>query len=419
MKPTLPNKPGVYIFKDTNNHILYIGKAASLRNRVRSYFQNNTDWKVKALLDEHDRLDFICTKNDTEALLLEAQMIKQHQPKYNVLLKSGQPFLYILFTKEQLPRMLLVRNKKLKGTYFGPFLHKNQARGAHRYLLHTFQLRLCNKKIPNGCLHYHIGTCAGTCKNSFDQSDYLFRLQLAQEALTNNHKVFLHNIEEKIKQYTAKLEYEKAKQLAIYLRDFDTIFTTIRTRYTETKFSKQLFAVTTETKTPERFKAAGSELQQLLGTDTPIITIDCFDISHFQSRSIVGSCVRFTNGIPDKDKFRRFKIRTLTQQNDYAGLQEIVTRRYKKQDEIPDLILIDGGKGQLNAVKQIIPGALVVSLAKQNERLFGTRFLDGVPLDIQTPVGQLLIALRDYTHHFAITYHRKRQSLAMQRRSRT
>ncbi len=123
----------------------------------------------------------------------------------------------------------------------------------------------------------------------------------------------------------------------------------------------------------------------------------------------MGSCVRFTNGIPDKNKFRRFKIKTLTQQNDYAALQEIVMRRYKDASELPDLIVIDGGKGQLSAAQAILPQAHIVSLAKKEEHLFGTHCADGIQLDVKTESGRLLIALRDYAHHFAISYHRLRQ----------
>jgi len=135
-------------------------------------------------------------------------------------------------------------------------------------------------------------------------------------------------------------------------------------------------------------------------------TIDCFDISHFQGHSIVGSCVRFTHGKPDKNKFRRFKIKYLTDQNDYAALQEIVLRRYADSAELPDLILIDGGKGQLSAVQKVLTGVYIVSLAKKEELLFSSYFPQGIALTVHEDVGKILIALRDYAHHFAISYHR-------------
>ncbi|HEV2601508.1 MAG TPA: GIY-YIG nuclease family protein [Candidatus Babeliales bacterium] len=410
---TLPITPGVYLFKDPTGTILYIGKAKSIRTRVKSYFNNYyTDWKIDNLIKEHAKVDYIGTKNETEALLLEAQLIAQHKPKYNVLLKSGQPFVYILFTAHtpSSPSVIkIVRNKKLKGCYFGPFLHKNHARGVYRYLMQTFKLFLCNKTIANGCLDYHIGICAGNCMQQFDTQDYLFRLDLARAALKSNHDLFLENIKTKIAEYNRELVFEKSQQLNNYLENFDTIFTTIATRYSPTKYEDAINTVTTPRLQPVD-SAINYQLQQFLQIDTPIKTIDCFDISHFQSSYLVGSCVRFTDGKPDKNSFRRFKIKTLSEQNDYAALQEIVTRRYKHEDDIPDLVLIDGGKGQLSAVRRIIPQARCISLAKREETIFGAQFPDGIKLDLQTDVGRLLIALRDYTHHFAITYHRKLRS---------
>jgi len=151
-------------------------------------------------------------------------------------------------------------------------------------------------------------------------------------------------------------------------------------------------------------------LQHFLGTSKSIRTIDCFDVSHFQGKDIVGSCVRFKDGGPDKNRFRRFKIRTLEEQDDYAALREIVSRRYKNPDDLPDLILIDGGKGQLNTVRPLIPDdVLCVSLSKREERLHSTQNPEGIPLDVHTDVGKTLIALRDYAHHFAISYHRLRR----------
>lgn len=156
-----------------------------------------------------------------------------------------------------------------------------------------------------------------------------------------------------------------------------------------------------------------TDLQKFLGFATPVRTVDCFDISHFQSSYLVGSCVRFTDGKPERAMFRHFKIKTLTEQNDYAALQEIIQRRYKNNTDIPDLIVIDGGKGQLSAAQHVLPGAPLVSLAKREETLYGPQFPQGVRLDLQTNVGRLLIALRDYAHHFAISYHRLKRKKSL------
>ncbi len=409
----IPTLPGVYLFKNALGEVVYIGKAKSLKPRVHSYFHKNPhDWKIEEIQREYAELDFIITKSETEAMLLEADLIQRYQPKLNTIFKTGQPFLYIRFTtSKELPTMQIVRNKKQRGIHFGPFLHKRQARSAHQFLMRTFKLNTCNKTIENGCLDYHIGNCPGTCKSDFNKTEHLFRIELAKEVLRKRDKKFIAMIQEKITQCNKELAFEKSKHFAEYLENVHTIFETIATKFAPEKFTADIVAATTPTMHVAHIhENAGKELSALLGIKTPIRTIDCFDISHFQSQSIVGSCVRFTDGKPDKHKFRRFKIQSLTQQNDYAALQEIVGRRYKDASELPDLILIDGGKGQLSAVRSILPNAAVVSLAKREETLFSSHIPEGIVLDVKTDRGKLLIALRDYAHHFAISYHRLRRS---------
>lgn len=416
---TLPSLPGVYIFKDKDNNIIYVGKAKSLKKRVASYFfKQHEDWKVKALIEEHATIEHIVAYNEQEALLLEAQLIKQYQPKFNVLLKSGNPFLYILFTSEELPQFLLVRNKKIKGTYFGPFIQKRDARAAYDYLMRTFRLYRCKGTIKNGCLDFHLGRCAGNCTEQFDTQAYATQIELAQQALSGNAKAFLSIIEKQMRGHSAKFEFEKAQRLSDYIKNLDTIFAVIKSRFTERKYAKEIAHMQMSEKPFVDAKSAEHEealhaLQTLIGLPTRPTTIDCFDISHFQSTYIVGSCVRFTNGVPEKNKFRRFKIKTLTEQNDYAALQEIVQRRYRDGD-LPDIILIDGGKGQLSAAQAVLPQATIISLAKREETIFANNLPEGHKLDLQTPVGRLLIALRDYAHHFAISYHKLLRKKALQ-----
>lgn len=423
MDKSLPQAPGIYLFKDALDRVIYIGKAKNINKRVQSYFhKQKTDWKVQALLAEHAKIDYILTKNETEALLLEAQLIKENQPKFNVLLKEGQPFLYLLFTQPAptgLSRLELVRNKEQKGQYFGPFLHKQQARKVYHYLMETFQLNLCNKKVENGCLDYHLGRCAGNCRSDFDQEGYLFRLQLAHNALKKDHQGLVTSLQEKMAYYSQRLEFEKAQHLQEYLQNLDVILHTIETRFTETKYQHEIERKTT----PYTFTSLSGEdvpvrLAQQLGLPSPVYVIDCFDISHFQSSELVGSCIRFVAGVPEPSKFRHFKIRSLMHQNDYAALQEIVSRRYKyylqgvdaTEADLPDLVLIDGGKGQLSAVQEVLPEVPCVGLAKREETLFGLTYPDGRKLDIHHPEDKLLIAMRDYAHHFAINYHRLRRS---------
>lgn len=404
----LPSLSGVYLFKDADQQVIYIGKAKDLKKRVSSYFQKrDSDWKIEALLEETTDIDHIVTKNEQEALLLEAELIQDYQPKFNVLLKSGQPFLYLVITKDDLPQFKITRNKKTAGTRFGPFIHKQHARKVYDFIISTFKLYTCNKKIENGCLDYHLGKCAGTCKSDFNPSDYLFRIELAKDALRKNHTSFLKKLQEQIKIYTAGLEFEKAKNLHAYQENIKTIFATLASRFNPQNYLTEVLISTTPFKEAENYPEAAEELKNMLHLKGLPETIDCFDISHFQSSYIVGSCVRFTRGQPDKNNFRRFKIKTLEEQNDYAALQEIVSRRYKDKENIPDIVLIDGGKGQRSSIVPLLPNTPCISLAKREELLFTDYHKEGFPLDIKTPLGKLLIALRDYAHHFAITYHRK------------
>jgi len=431
----VPRASGVYLFKDQHHQVIYIGKAKVLRTRVRSYFQDTAgsarskgdpNPKLKALVQEIADVAFVVTKNETEALLLEAQLVKQHQPRFNVLLKFGTPFIYLLFTNEAVPQMELARDKRKKGTYFGPFLHRTPARKAYAYLLRTFRLKLCNKKIAGGCLDYHLDLCPGNCTGQFDEAGYRFRITLAQQALAGNHKEFLATLKQQIMKHNLLFQFEKARTLQEYVENFEVIFTTLKTHFTEHKYDREVAHATTRTTySPDHIPHAAAQLQHLLHLTQPPHTIDCFDISHFQSRSIVGSCIRFVDGKPEKNKFRRFKITSLTQQNDYAALREIVSRRYKNLDDLPDLIVIDGGKGQLNAVEDLVPQVPMISLAKpstpgvhkdQSATLFQRNDSTGTPINVQTDAGKLLLALRDYAHHFAVSYHTIRQKKSLQAR---
>ncbi len=406
--PLLPNLPGVYLFKDKETTILYIGKALSLKKRVSNYFQKqSTDWKVDALMKEAESIDYIQTNTEVEALLLEAQLIQEYKPKFNVLLTTGQPFVYLHVSQDPLPKLELTRNEKKSGIYFGPFIHKQDARKTLAFLIETFSLFCCNKKIDNGCLDYHLGRCAGTCMKHFDRESYLTRLMLAQNALKKDRTAFLKTIDIQIKAYKGTLEFEKARTLHNYRDNVETIFHTLATKYSTEKYAPAIAASTIEKEmiTFVDYKKTALDLQQMLMLDNAPTTIDCFDISHFQGHAMTGSCIRFNMGLPEKNKFRKFKIKSITIQNDYAALQEIVTRRYKTGD-YPDLIMIDGGKGQLNAILPLIVDTACISLAKREETVFSPLLPNGIVLDQKSEVGKLLIALRDYTHHFAITYHR-------------
>jgi len=528
----LPSKPGVYLFKGASDEILYIGKAKNLKKRVSSYIQKQgSDLKAHTILEASETLDFIEAQSELEAMILEAKLIRSNQPPLNVLLKFGQPFLYIMITSSKIPDIKVVRNQKLKGSYFGPFIEKSSARKVYDFLVKTFKLKRCGKKIENGCLFYHMGICSGSCRPDFDLNAYIERIELARLALKQGHAKFLTSLKQQIEEHNKKHEFEKSKELYQYYQAFERVFSTLDTKPTTLNdlvkkdiwilvpdkhalflfseregvlkkqrvfYSPYLTALPHDAVRPDggpkvrvegndqdiepeyleyfesyyreiaspatiliNFKIPDDErelLQEFLQTwhnkENPVSiiypeqghnaglirigviqaeqvldkqgsvphalkqllklprephTIDCFDISHKQGMFMVGSCVRFTDGQPDKNMFRRFHIKTVTGQDDYASLQEIVSRRYTKTRDFPDLILIDGGKGQLSAVTKIFPGIdiEIASIAKREETIFSHRLPAGKKIDVKDAAGQVLIALRDYAHHFAISFHRK------------
>lgn len=399
----LSKQPGLYLFKNADKEIIYIGKAKNIAKRVASYFTKQVDDKTSLLLDEATSIDTISTQSEIEALHLEAQLIKQYQPKFNILLKEGNPFIFLFISQAKVPTLSVTRKKEKKGTYFGPFISKKHAHSVYNFLLKTFRLKLCNKKIEHGCLEYHIGICAGNCTPNFDLEFYKFTLELAKQLLKSNGKQALQLLDEQIKVATQNLQFEKAQQLHTYKHDIEVIINTLKklssmpSKQTKQSIDKNL---------PLLIKVK----QRLKLTHIPYV-IDCFDISHMQGQTIVGSCIRYVHGVPEKKSFRKFSIKTIADQDDYAALREIVQRRYKNHNQEPNLVIVDGGKGQINAIKPFIHHAELVGLAKREETIFSSNLKELIKLDSHRPEDILLLQIRDYAHHFAISYHRTKRTV--------
>ena len=406
-----PNNSGVYLFKDNLGKIIYIGKAKNLKKRVTSYFATRvTLWTVQMLQQEAFDVDFFVTKSEHAALILEAELVKKYQPKFNTLLKDGQPALYLLFTiYKKIPEFKIVRTRKEAGEYIGPFLNAKHVRNIYNLIKKKFRLLLCKSKIKTGCLDYHLEICAGNCKDDFELTSYLFRLNLAIKAIKGDLKNINKIIDDQIANAIKKMAFEEARELNQFKNSVIFIKDIIDEKFKTNNVLPDL-AFKTSTMASQNISAneAAKEIKNILNLDLLPIKIDCFDISHFQSREIVGSCIRFVNSVAEPKSFRRFKIKTLIEQNDYAALAEIVQRRYKNGD-YPDLIIIDGGIGQLNAVLHLVGDTPIASLAKREELLFLPNSNIGIKITASTPGGKTILALRDYAHHFAITYHRSRR----------
>ncbi|MFA5306245.1 MAG: excinuclease ABC subunit UvrC [Candidatus Babeliales bacterium] len=507
-----PAHPGVYIFKGADNQPVYIGKAKNLKKRGRDYLQRyGMDVKVDAIFAASIAVEYQLTTNELEALLLEAHLVMRHQPRCNVLLKHGQPFLYLFISSAKIPEFSIVRSQKRKGTYFGPFLEKTSARKVYDFLVKTFRLKLCKKKIANGCLYYHMGVCAGACRPDFDSAAYMQRLELAKRSLQQGHKKFLESLLHDIAAHNARREFEKSRELHGYYLAFKSVFDALKTSsaidhesvayqdiWIASPDDKALFVFRERdgvlTKRQVFYFPLGGACDQAseyfmsfyrtyappsmvmvnfdLATAPDVIknfmqewhhkdyattiahpktghgaalirlglahvqqeqlkqsslsralkalfkisyephAIDCFDVSHKQGRNIVGSCVRFVDGKPDKKNFRHFIMKTVDHNDDYACLREIVFRRYKDRSEMPDVVLIDGGKGQLSAVADLVGDTEIVALAKREETIFSRHLPQGKKLNPKKFADQMVIALRDYAHHFAISFHREHERRA-------
>jgi excinuclease ABC subunit C len=401
----ITKSPGVYLFKNKDEQIIYIGKAKNIADRIATYFNNPDDYKTSMILQESTALETIPTNSEIEALYLEVDLIKKYQPKFNQLLKDGNPFIYLYFSDEKMPTLSVVRviEKKKKGRYVGPFLSKKAARAVFNFLMKNLQLKLCKKKIEHGCLQYHIGVCAGFCSPSFDLEFYKFRLKLAELIVGKEPEMAIKSIDAQIKQACKNLEFEKAKNLLEYQQNFTDFIKTV-TRLSDMP-SKQ--------KAPDDLKNIPILLamqKRLYLKHVPYV-IDCFDISHMQGMAIVGSCIRYVNGQPEPKSFRKFKIKSLVDQDDCAALQEIVQRRYKTGSNYPNLIIVDGGKGQINAIKSFVGSAELVGLAKKEETIILKDFNKFIKLDHFKPEDALILQIRDKTHDFAVSYHRKKMKL--------
>ncbi len=398
-------KSGIYLFKNQDGQIIYIGKAKNIALRIASYFNNIDDFKNNLILHEATSLETIPTNSEEEALYLEADLIKKYQPKFNQLLKDGNPFIYLFFSDEKIPTLSVVRIKERnkKGHYVGPFLTKKAARAVFNFLLTTFQLKLCKKKIEHGCLQYHIGVCAGFCSVNFDLEFYKFRLELAKLVISKEPELAIKSIDSQIKEASKILNFERAKNLLEYKENFEKFMYTI----------EKLSDMPSKQHNPDQLKNMPLllSLQKRLHLNHVPYVIDCFDISHMQGRAIVGSCIRYFNGQPESKSFRKFKIKSLIDQNDYAALQEIVVRRYKTGTNYPNLVIVDGGKGQINAIKPFVGTAELVGLAKKEETVISSNFSHFIQLDHMRLEDALILQIRDKTHQFAVSYHRKKMIL--------
>ncbi|MBU1517514.1 MAG: excinuclease ABC subunit UvrC [Planctomycetes bacterium] len=416
-----PVAPGLYFMKDSKGTVLYIGKAKNLRSRVASYFQPSADIessrgpRIAEMLAKVDTVDFIETKNEVDAVLQEARLIKDVRPPYNADLTDDKTFPYLeITTRDQFPGVYITRKPKNKSRLFGPFANVGDLRGALVVLQKIFKFRTCRLEISASddkrrffrpCILYSIKQCTAPCADRISKADYKKTINDLIKFLNSKRTTVLRQLQKQMDHAAAARDYEKA---AMY-RDRIRLIENLDKRGTVSDdVQPEVFAVEPTD--------ALMKLQQILQSANPVRVIEGFDIAHIAGSETVGSLVRFIDGRPFKAGYRRYKIKTVKGVDDYACLKEVLLRRYYHaaagEELWPDLVLIDGGIGQLHAAEDAfkelnVKTLLLVSIAKREEIIYiaGSPDKSGLKLPATNPAKKLLQYVRDEAHRFAQHYH--------------
>ncbi len=521
----LPKKPGIYFFKNNKGEVIYIGKARSLKDRVKSYFLPTSDAKIKNILSETEDVDFILTDSAKEAAFLENNFVHQHQPKFNLRLKDDKSFPCLKITlQEKFPAIYLTRRVEEDGAkYFGPFSPAHQARKTIHLIAKYFGVRTCQEAVPGkrkrACLEYDLKLCSAPCVGYISESDYRESVKNALLFLEGKTEKLLKILKGKMHEAAARQEFEQAacwrdlihtieeikerpKLISVGMENKDIfgfsrengnvalyVFFMRKGKVIESEdiffqekeeipkkeiLSHYLNKFYKNRKTiPEKIllpfapakrdeilkilsnlkgekieiiiplKGKNKKLVDLASSNAEILLrkkseglsplieakkifnleaiperIEGFDISNIGGEESVGSLVVFENGRPQKNDYRKYKIKTVTGPNDVASLQEIIRRRYtrllQEKKAFPDLILVDGGKGQLNAARGVLEnlglGNLpLVSLAKKEEIIFTPSRKEGIRLEKTSPALKLFQNIRNEAHRFALSFHQLRR----------
>ena len=432
----LPPKPGVYFFKDSGGKNLYIGKASSLKSRVLNYTKTaalkaglangREDTRIKRMVQMASTLKFIATDSDIEALILESQYIKRYRPMFNVVMRDDKQYFYVGFSRGEFPKIFLthqpqlvssteykvsgIQNTKYKilnTDYVGPFTDGNAIKTTLRYLRNIFPYCTCKQLHNNYCLNYHIGKCPGFCclKNSPERSrrivekkyEYKNNIKAIRDVLSGKKKSLIKNLEKEMAAKAEEENFEEAIKIRSQLERLQRIFENARV-IRDLKISDNIL----------------EELKESLGLTKTPHRIEAYDISNIQGTNATGSMVVFENGKPNKNEYRKFKIRTINQANDTAMLREVLERRFNHPEwPYPDLVVIDGGRGQLSSALKVLKDKEIniVALTKDDKHS-GIKVTlpnkDQIPLSrLPISVKNLILYIDAEAHRFAINYYRK------------
>ncbi len=410
----LPHKPGVYLMRDRFGTVIYVGKARDLRKRVSQYFQSSRrmgwDLKFNALVEAIHDFDVHGVRSEPDALLLESKLIKEFKPRYNVSFRDDKRFLMLKVNlSDPIPNFIFTRFKKDDGArYFGPFSDSGALRSTLALARKQFNLRGCRVFTPGEtdykhCLYAHLKYCTAPCVGNVTRVQYLEQVKAACGFLEGQCREMQGQLEAEMKKVAASQDYEKAASLRDLIRDLKTTW-----KRTE-KFERMPYSL------PGIINPQNDlvELADALHLSAPPSRIEAFDISNISGTFAVASLVSFKNGRPDRANYRRFKIKTVEGQDDFASVAEVVERRYsrllRESKPLPDLILIDGGKGQLNAAcaelkKLGLEKTPVIGLAKAFEEIYLPGKSEPLQLGLNHPAVKLLQRVRDECHRVANSY---------------
>ncbi|MEX2169594.1 MAG: excinuclease ABC subunit UvrC [Pirellulales bacterium] len=425
VRAKFPRSPGVYLFQDKAGRVIYVGKAKNLRARVGSYFLKAAaqDHRTNLLVGEMHDVDFVETESEVDALLMEARLVKDIQPKFNKELRDDKTFPYLqITTHEDFPRVEITRTPRTSGVkLYGPFTRVSALRGALQALQKVFKFRTCPLDIEaederwrwfRPCLLASINQCTAPCNLRISKEDYRRDIHRLRMFLDGNRKSLLKEMNAEMQEAATNLRYEKAARL----RDEIKMLESLDERGELSKHVQ-----------PEVFyvdpKKGLTGLRKVLGLPKQPRTIEGVDIAHLGGTETVASLVQFVDGLPFKPGYRRYRIREVEGVDDFASIREVIARRYRKMqddgDVFPDILLIDGGKGQLSRGMQAfealgIDPPVVVSIAKQEELLYIPGRDEPLRLSRHSYALRLLQYVRDEAHRFAQHYHhllRKKRTL--------
>jgi len=409
----LPNKPGVYLFRDINNKILYIGKASSLKKRVQSYFRKDSAFvpRIQKMISQVFKVDYIVTQSEIEALLLESKLIKRQHPKYNIEWKDGKNYLHIAiedYRKTDFPRIFTSRKIQNKNVlFFGPFVDSDAVRKTLSFIRGVFPYRSCRIIPKRPCLWYHLQKCPAPCIKRISPKEYQRTIKQIILFLNDEHKKLIVALKNRMKKMVLEEQFEQAAKIRDKLLALEHIneVTVLQKRESTVEEKESQAVVDFVQKFFPNFALK------------PSFRVEGYDISNISGTATVGSMVVFIDGQKQPSEYRKFAIKTVKGADDVASMTEMLKRRLSHKHEwlLPDLMVLDGGKGQLKAARTALEehhlSLPYLALAKKEEKIYIPGKSSPIALSSTSPVLLFFKRIRDEAHRFAKRYHHQRRKI--------